>query len=578
MRRIWKYLFIIISFFLLKGINVFAQTTYQAKLNANSVRFRTGTGINYAIIKELALGASYSIEDLNKYPDENGCEAGWYKLSINSQIGYVCSDYVDIIEINENTTGTAETECEIEMQNAGFPSSYWGKLCTLKKLHPTWNYKAIQTNLDWQSAVNAESACGLSYVQTSNEEYIDRSCKSAYSSASSWKPASQMAVAYYMDPRNFLTERYIFQFEYLRYDTNLASSYVNGAASILKNAQFYIYHSPNGIELGQVINQAGAETDVNPVFLSSRMLQELGNSNAEYDLYSGIYEGEEKTLYGYYNFFNYGVSDSCATTYGVAHCGLTFAKNNGWDSPLNAIKGAATSIASTYISVGQYTSYLQKFNVSPSNLNKLYLHQYMTNIAAPSSESSSAYNTYKKLSLLDSSFVFHIPIYNNMSANIININNGATGEVQNKDVEKTTLDINTIVTSSGFSYTSKYISKIAADTDVASIKSTIESVGGSGSVKITNAKDIEITSGKIGTGYKVIITNNFKSEILEAVVKGDTSGDGQVNALDLLQIRKNILEITQLSGAYNEAADISGDGKINALDLLQVRKMILGVK
>ena len=56
------------------------------------------------------------------------------------------------------------------------------------------------------------------------------------------------------------------------------------------------------------------------------------------------------------------------------------------------------------------------------------------------------------------------------------------------------------------------------------------------------------------------------------------SGDGKVNALDLLQMQKSILGQKSLNGSYSQAADVSGDGKVNALDLLQVQKNILGQK
>jgi hypothetical protein len=44
----------------------------------------------------------------------------------------------------------------------------------------------------------------------------------------------------------------------------------------------------------------------------------------------------------------------------------------------------------------------------------LYAYQYMTNILAPSSESIISYNAYSKASMLDSSFIFYIPVYDNM--------------------------------------------------------------------------------------------------------------------------------------------------------------------
>jgi hypothetical protein len=61
------------------------------------------------------------------------------------------------------------------------------------------------------------------------------------------------------------------------------------------------------------------------------------------------------------------------------------------------------------------------------------------------------------------------------------------------------------------------------------------------------------------------------------IVKGDPSGDGKINALDMLYIQQNILNIKQLDSVYLKAADLSGDGKVNALDLLQAQQRILGL-
>ncbi|MDE6292140.1 MAG: dockerin type I repeat-containing protein, partial [Bacilli bacterium] len=60
------------------------------------------------------------------------------------------------------------------------------------------------------------------------------------------------------------------------------------------------------------------------------------------------------------------------------------------------------------------------------------------------------------------------------------------------------------------------------------------------------------------------------------VIYGDVSGDGKVNALDLLQVQKSILGSYDLTKEQRRAGDTSGDGKVNALDLLQMQKSILG--
>ena len=108
------------------------------------------------------------------------------------------------------------------------------------------------------------------------------------------------------------------------------------------------------------------------------------------------------------------------------------------------------------------------------------------------------------------------------------------------------------------------------------LKSAIEAVGGNATVAIFDAKGNAKTSGLIATGDKVSINNQSETEVLEVIIKGDTSGDGVINALDLLQVQKNILGTYTLTGAYLEAADTSKDGVVNALDLLQVQKNILG--
>ena len=198
----------------------------------------------------------------------------------------------------------------------------------------------------------------------------------------------------------------------------------------------------------------------------------------------------------------------------------------------------------------------------------------MTNVAAPSSESATTYKTYKNLGILESSFIFYIPVFNNMDATITNSPGGA---VDTPDTSTpSALPISTIVTSSGYKYTSNYISGIAVGSDVSSIKANIESVGGSNTVTIYNQSGSVVNNGIVATGYKIVINNSSNVETLEVIIRGDTSGDGVINALDLAQVQKNILGTYNLSGAYFLAGDTSGDGVINALDLAQVQKNILG--
>ena len=80
---------------------------------------------------------------------------------------------------------------------------------------------------------------------------------------------------------------------------------------------------------------------------------------------------------GYYNFYNIGAYNSTAAGGAIAN-GLKYAKNGSTNATLNsnslipwtnryrAIVGGAYIIGNSYISKGQNTIYLQKFNVTPS--------------------------------------------------------------------------------------------------------------------------------------------------------------------------------------------------------------------
>lgn len=74
------------------------------------------------------------------------------------------------------------------------------------------------------------------------------------------------------------------------------------------------------------------------------------------------------------------------------------------------------------------------------------------------------------------------------------------------------------------------------------------------------------------------LINQYKLSIL-----GDSSGDGIVDLVDLLQMRKHLVgyennktgEIEMLNGVYYYALDLNMDGKVDLLDLVKIRKNIV---
>lgn len=572
------YLFFLVAFFLCIT-NAYAEKTARALILDAGANVRTGPGTQNTKLASLAKYSYYSLVDDKTYKDTNNqkdCNSDWYHLYYNGVAdGYVCGDHVKVIYSHRTDDIEAETDCEKEMKELGFPATYWGGLCYIKEKHPTWNFVALDPEITWQDAIKGESACGwnLIYGSDANKGFIDSTCK-AYDSG--YVGILPRGIAYYMDPRNFLSEKYIFQFLHLGYDEKFKDIYEPGIVSIIKNAEFYKYHLGIESDLVGAINSAGEELNVSPIFISARILQELGNKDTLYNLYSGVYEGEEGIYKGLYNFYNFGVSDACVQSYGTTYCGLNYAKRMEWNSVDNAIKGGISQLSKNYLKQNQYTLYLQKFNVMGSSVYSKYSHQYMTNISAPSSEASTTYNTYANLDILESSFIFYIPVYKNMDAAIDNTGSGAIDDPESEKEKPSTIPIHTIVTSSGYKYTSEFISGIKPGIDVITLKSSIEAVGGNNTVTVKNLNGEVVYDGLIGTGFIVSINNQEKTEELKIVIKGDTSGDGVINALDLLQVQKNILGTYTLNSASSLAGDTSGDGTINALDLLQVQKSILG--
>lgn len=296
----------------------------------------------------------------------------------------------------ENATGVY---ADIEQ----FPESYRPALQALKQKHPNWTFVRQNTGLDFQTAVNNELQGGKSLVYKSYGDY----CKEGQHSPN-WYFASEDVLKLYMDPRNSLHENAIFQFEQLTYN----ESYHTEAAveTFLKNT-FMNSNSPapkTDMTFSHIFWAIGAEQQVSPFHLAARVYQEQGQGTSP--LISGNYPGYE----GYYNYFN--ISASGSTNEQVITNGLSYARNNGWDNAYASILGGANVISANYIKKGQDTLYLQKFNVSTTASNPVYTHQYMQNIAAPTSEALSMKKLYESAGALENTFVFKIPVYENMPA------------------------------------------------------------------------------------------------------------------------------------------------------------------
>ncbi|TYQ15398.1 UNVERIFIED_CONTAM: hypothetical protein Cloal_1845 [Acetivibrio alkalicellulosi] len=65
------------------------------------------------------------------------------------------------------------------------------------------------------------------------------------------------------------------------------------------------------------------------------------------------------------------------------------------------------------------------------------------------------------------------------------------------------------------------------------------------------------------------------SPSLDPILYGDLNGDGKINSIDYVLLRRYLLEIIDSFPVAIEAADLNGDGKVNSTDLVILRRYLL---
>lgn len=297
---------------------------------------------------------------------------------------------------------------------------YSSLLDDLLEEHPNWTFTILFTGLDWDTVIKNETTAlhGRSLVQNKSGEWVCSVCGDKPYDNGSWRCASAATVSYYMDPRNSLFEDYIFQFENLSWQDGKYT--IEGVESIISDCDYLQgdtieYTNTSGKKAtinksyAEIIMEAAEEAGISPYHLASRIRQEQGPGKNPSATGTGTYS----TKYtGYYNFLNINASGSGDAT--IINNALAYAKNKGWDNPEKSIKGGAEFLAKGYISDGQNTLYLQKYDVDNSD-NSLYSNQYQQNVAAAKTEGSTIMQTYKEIdSKLSTDFNFIIPVFENM--------------------------------------------------------------------------------------------------------------------------------------------------------------------
>ena len=375
-----------------------------------------GTDAQKWVIKETGDGYYYIISKCNGlYLDVNNADA---KNGTNIQV-YTGNNSKAQKFIFE------EVKTTINIDTTKYPG-YKEKIEALIEAHPNWNFELLCTGLSLDEVVSGEAKVHSRNLVPSDKsgEWICSVCGTKpYDSG--WYCASEKATAYYMDPRNFLDEVNIFQFQ----DVN---EYISGVFTLegIQNQinNTYLQNYANDIDT------ACRNKNVNPYYIISRLIQEQGRNGTT--IGKGMDGGDGKT---YYNPFNIGASgNGWNEIYANA---LARAKKEGWDTMEKAIEGGITFCKANWLENYQNTLYQNKFDIDTRNGTSLYTHQYMQNLMGAYSEAQLLQGMYANTGKINSYFTFIIPVYENMSSTVSQLPSNSS-EIYPMDVETTGTNIN----------------------------------------------------------------------------------------------------------------------------------------
>ena len=531
MKKLFSGFIIMIIF--LTGIlpqGIFASAANQTgKVTADALNVRSGAGTSYSIVAVIYYGSTVTVT--GSANDSSGTK--WYKISFSysgaTKTGYVSSSYITIV--NNNTGGTTtDKDFEAYMKAQGFPDSYKPMLRTLHQQHPKWIFKAQKLGIDWYEALDEELVLGRNLVHLDSLDSWKSMEKGAYNFTDNywigqdgyyWVPASKQIISYYMDPRNFLDDTYIFMFENLSYNSSVHT--ISGVKAILANTfmkgNFTAPDTKKTYSYAQTFMDAAAKSGVSPYHLASRCRNEQGVNGAPQSL---------GTVKGYENYFNFFDINAYATsTMTAAEMGCKYAKTTNptyllpWTNQYKSIVGGSIFLGNGYINKEQDTLYLQKFDMVDGG-NGYYYHQYMTCVFGQANEAAMMKNAYTK-ELLNSALEFKIPVYDNMPAKLYP---KPTSSGNNNNLLKS-LSISGYKLDQTFDkYTMSYTATISDDVTSVKINApTLDSgakVSGAGTVSLVDGKNtvkIKVTapSGEVRT-YTITITK--KASNYPPAVKG----------------------------------------------------------
>lgn len=490
-----------------------------------------------------------------------------------------------------------------------------------------------------KEAVGSKSLINVNYqgyFSTAVDSYNYLTDTFIVKEGSNWYSANSDVVAYYMDPRNFLDETSIFMFEKLSYDggyqtQSAVESVLAGrdirieAPTIILAAQTY---NINAIYLASRIRQetggnysnyslSGRSATVNGVYYPH--IYNPYNIGANTGAEDGIVWAAKGTSYlrpwtniqtaikggayfiadsyisqgqdtGYFQKFNtasyskYSMYSHQYMTNVRAAASEASISYNGY-SDMNLLNTTNfTFVIPVYSNMnnnnynlpnkGNPNNHLKAITIGGTSLPNFAHDNYNYTYYVPAGTSSVNINGSVINSKAKISGVGNVSLPGN-ETNITLKVTAENGAVQNYVVKvvKTdgmTLSASDVVSQSSLVKSDNYL-LFGIGSSIQSLNDQIKKVSSSATVTVSGK-----SNGNLVTGDTIVVKNGSSSVSMQAVVKGDPTGDGNINIQDLLRIQKFVLGYADLSGSYLKACDTNNDGLCNITDLLRTQKHILG--
>ncbi len=260
------------------------------------------------------------------------------------------------------------------LKKKGFPDSYISYLVDLHKKYPNWTFEPFKTGLNWQTAINGErSSHSKQQIRKSSSRSTDYycTCSKCYKNgrytyhSGSLVNASEGAVKYYMDPRNWMNEKYIFQFESTSYNKKQNTS---GVEAILKGTwmhnSYITYYNTTGkkitykkngkkVKYSTAIMDAAKYSNLSAYYIASKIVQEVGSTKPNV----GGTCGTRLPFKGIYNYYSIGASSTASNGLEWASGYLKTTKKTTLYASYDSKKKKGTGKKKT-VKNGQYMCYI----------------------------------------------------------------------------------------------------------------------------------------------------------------------------------------------------------------------------